>query len=271
MLPMHSDADAPGFLPLQQSAVYAAAARACGARTREIDLDHGRALAVERGGVRMVFRGPVWTGQIAAEDRRAEVRRLARRVGVTVVTPEEPVAGFGLVPLVTPLHHAVWDLWGELRAGLDPRWRNHLAGAERRLLTIRPGGPATLEALLAADLVQRQARGYRTLPASFTRALDPAALRLWDWRHDGSMAAAMCFVRHGATATYHLSWAGPAARERSIHQVMLWQAALALRGEGVRWLDLGSVDTEAAPGLARFKLGTGARLHRLGATCLVLP
>ena len=44
-----------------------------------------------------------------------------------------------------------------------------------------------------------------------------------------------------------------------------------LRAEGVRWLDLGSVDTEAAPGLARFKLGTGAALKRLGATCLVLP
>ena len=50
-----------------------------------------------------------------------------------------------------------------------------------------------------------------------------------------------------------------------------WQAAQALRAEGVRWLDLGSVDNEAAPGLARFKLGTGARLCRLGATCLVLP
>ena len=52
---------------------------------------------------------------------------------------------------------------------------------------------------------------------------------------------------------------------------MLARAAEALRAEGVAWLDLGSVDTEAAPGLARFKLGTGAELRRLGATCLVLP
>jgi hypothetical protein len=44
-----------------------------------------------------------------------------------------------------------------------------------------------------------------------------------------------------------------------------------LWAEGVRWLDLGSVDTEKAPGLARFKLGTGAELKRLGATMLVLP
>jgi hypothetical protein len=52
---------------------------------------------------------------------------------------------------------------------------------------------------------------------------------------------------------------------------MLLQAVEALRAEGVLWLDLGQVDTEAAPGLARFKLGTGADLRRLGATCLVLP
>ncbi|MGL4236328.1 hypothetical protein [Tabrizicola sp.] len=53
--------------------------------------------------------------------------------------------------------------------------------------------------------------------------------------------------------------------------MMLTRAAEALAAEGVRWLDLGSVDTEAAPGLARFKLGTGAGLRRLGATMLVLP
>jgi lipid II:glycine glycyltransferase (peptidoglycan interpeptide bridge formation enzyme) len=83
--------------------------------------------------------------------------------------------------------------------------------------------------------------------------------------------AAMCFVVHGASASYHLGWGSDAAKAAGVHGVMLVQAAEALRTEGVRWLDLGSVDTEAAPGLARFKLGTGATLRRLGATCLVLP
>ena len=85
------------------------------------------------------------------------------------------------------------------------------------------------------------------------------------------MQAAMCFVRHGGTATYHMGWAADAARAQGVHGVMLWQAALALRAEGVGMLDLGQVDHEAAPGLARFKLGTGAALVGLGATVLVLP
>jgi len=52
---------------------------------------------------------------------------------------------------------------------------------------------------------------------------------------------------------------------------MLTRAAKALAAEDVRWLDLGSVDTEGAPGLARFKPGTGAELRKLAATLLVLP
>lgn len=51
---------------------------------------------------------------------------------------------------------------------------------------------------------------------------------------------------------------------------MLWQAALVLRGQGVQRLDLGAVDA-TNPGLARFKLGTGARLVSLGPSSLVLP
>jgi Acetyltransferase (GNAT) domain len=263
--------DKPAFLPMQQSTVYAVAAQACGARARFIDLGVGQALSIERRGVRMVFRGPVWRGPVAADDRCRAIRQLALHPGVTLVTPNEPVRGFGLVPLVTPIHHAVWDLASDLRAGLDPRWRGPLLAAERRGLCVRTDGEDTLEALLAAELPLRRARGYRTLPPAFTRALPKGALRLWDWQHNGALGAAMCLVRHGTTASYHLAWAGPAAREREVHRLMLWRAALALRDEGVRWLDLGSVDSMAAPGLARFKLGTGAALHRLGATLLVLP
>jgi hypothetical protein len=268
---MTDDFATPGFLPFQQSAVYAAAARACGAGVRLVDLGVGRALCVERFGLRVVFRGPVWDGALPEADRRRAVRRLARRLGPTLVTPEEGLSGLGLMPLVTPLHHAVWDLAGDLRAGLDPRWRNHLAAGERLGPVLRQGDAGVLERLLEADLPRRHERGYRALPAAFTRALPRGALRIWEWREGGEMGAAMCLVRHGATASYHLSWAGPAARAGAVHQVMLFHAAQALRDEGVRWLDLGSVDSERALGLARFKLGTGAGLRRLGATMLVLP
>lgn len=251
------------FLPLQQSAAYGDAAAACGARVRWLEGAEGPVLAVERGRLRLISR----VGGLS----RPALRRLARWPGLTIITPEAELRGFGLIPLVTPFHHAVWDLAGALRAGLAGKWRNRLVAAETAGVRVRRGDRGTLERLIRAEAQQRQARHYRALPEGFTRALPADALRLWDWHQAGETAAAMCFVVQGATATYHLGWGSEAARAAGVHGVMLMQAAKAMRADGVRWLDLGSVDTEAAPGLARFKLGTGAELRRLGATCLVLP
>jgi hypothetical protein len=270
---------AAGGAGLQQSAGYGAAMSACGARVRRaLVRDAGRDVAlaqvVERRGLRLILRGPVW---LCDCDRRQVLRRLARHAGPVVATPEEAVAGLGLVPLVTPRHHALWDITpapGALRAAMDPRWRHALARAERAGPRIGRNRQGALAALIAAEGDQRRARGYRALPATFTRAFaegDARAVTVLDWRQDGRTEAAIALLHHGSVATYHLAWAGPKARAAGLHRVMLWQAALSLRTAGVRRIDLGDVNSESAPGLALFKLGTGAALHRLGATVWVLP
>jgi hypothetical protein len=263
--------DAESFLPFQQSPPYRSAVEACGARAGIADLGWGTAQWVQRGRLRLVSRGPVWAGAVAAEAQRQALRRLARWPGATFATPESPICGPGLIPLVTSMHHALWALGPELRRGMAGKWRNRLAAAERDGVRVGPGGAGVLERLLAEDARQRRARRYLAFSERFTRALPAAALRLWEWRLAGEIAAAMCFVVHGGSASYHLGWSNAAARAAGVHAVMLAQAAEALVGEGIGWLDLGVVDTEAAPGLARFKLGSGAVLRRLGATCLVLP
>ncbi|MBE2276241.1 MAG: GNAT family N-acetyltransferase [Rhodobacteraceae bacterium] len=242
-----------------------------GARAFRADLGCGEALVLERPGLRLVTRGPHWAEGTSGGDRRQALRRLARFPGVLMVTPEEPLRGFGLVPIVTPMAVAFWDLTGDLRAGMAGKWRNRLARAERSDPRLGRGGAETLRHLVAAEAAQARARGYRGHPAAFTLALPPDALRLWEWVHAGQRAAAMAFVVEGAAATWHLSWAAPEARARGIPGLMLTRAAEALQAEGIRRLDLGTVNGEAAPGLLRFKLGTGARLHRLGATAWVLP
>lgn len=259
------------FLPLQQSPVYATALATLGARIRWLDLDCGRALAVERGRLRMVMRGPVWQVRVGADLQRAALRRLARWPGLTLVTPDAPLTGFGLVPLVTAQHQAIWDLGQDLRAGMVGKWRNRLVAAEAAGPHPQQADAQMLDHLIAAEARQRLTRRYRALPEAFTRALPQSALRLWEWRQAGELAAAMAFVVHGTSASYHLGWASDAARAAGAHAVMLTRAAGALWTEGVRWLDLGTVDTEANPGLARFKLGTGATLRQLGPTLLVLP
>ncbi len=254
-----------------QTAAYAAAAQTAGARTFRADLGCGTALVLERPGLRLVTRGPVWQPGLPAATRRRALRRLARFPGALIVTPEDPIPGFGLVPLVTGMTVALWDLTGDLRAGMAGKWRNRVLAAERSTPLVVRAGPKALPPLVAAEAAQARARGYRGHPPAFSLALPPASLRLWEWRPAGQVAAAMAFVVEGQGAWWHLSCATDEARARGIPGLMLTRAAESLQAEGVTRLDLGTVDGTAAPGLLRFKLGTGARLHRLGATALVLP
>ncbi len=256
---------------LQQSWRYGEVAAGMGARVaRALVLDAGREVAVaqvlSRRGMRLCSRGPVW---LAKTDQRAALRRL----GPVLATPEGTVAGFGILPLITPRHHAIWDLRPDLatlRAGMDPKWRGRLTGAERGGIVIADD-PEALDPLIAAEAFQRRARGYRTLPGSFSRVWPAKEAMVLSWAPAGHMEAAAMFLIHGTGASYHLSWASDAARAARAHWGILWAAVQRLRARGVVALDLGDVDTEGALGLARFKLGTGAALQRLGSTCLVLP
>jgi Acetyltransferase (GNAT) domain len=248
--------------PFQQSAPYAVAAGAMGARVGQGVFDGVPVQWLDRRGLRLISRSAA---------PRGVLRHLARHGGVTVATGL--VQGFGLVPLLTDRFVALWDVVADpavLRAQMNAKWRGHLTQAEARV-QVRRGGRGCLATLLEQEGAQRAARGYRALPAAFALALPTGALRLWEWRHGGQMQAAMCFVRHGDWATYHISWASDVARSHAVHQVMLWHAMCALRDEGVRTIDLGDVNTDANPGLARFKLGTGAGLVRVGQTAWVLP
>mgnify|MGYP000091342633 CR=1 FL=1 len=56
------------------------------------------------------------------------------------------------------------------------------------------------------------------------------------------------------------------AAETLALRALAWLAA-----KGLRPLDLGVLNAEGASGLARFKLGTGARVGRLGGTWVYWP
>ena len=244
---------------LQQSRGYAVAMAAMGARVRQFRAGDSGAQVIERRGLRLIQR---------AEVSVQAVRALARHMGATVATG--PFRGAGIVPLITAPIHAEWDLTPEpsiLRAGLHGKWRNALRRGEG--LSLGRDDPRALADLLRHGAAQARARRYRGLPDAFVTHWGEQRLLL-HCRHKGQLAAAMLFLIHGRAATYHLGWTSAEGRAWQAHRVMLWQGALSLRDRGVWRLDLGAVDA-GAPGLARFKLGTGARLVDLGPTSLVLP
>jgi hypothetical protein len=265
--------------PLTQSDVFAAGLRALGRPARLVDLDGaGRMLVVERrvpllGPVGACLRGPVW----ACADSALRTDVLARR-GPALIEAEEP-PGAGYIQVMTGATVAEIDLAGapsDWRARMAGKWRNRLVRAEGAGLVLRdmPVAGAALDHLLAAEAAQRAARRYRALPLALVPAMAaaaPRALRLFRAEARGDVLAAMLFVRHGAVATYHIGWAAPAGRKVEAHNLILWQAMGWLAARGVRRLDLGTVDTVGAPGIARFKIGAGADLRVLAGSWLRLP
>ena len=77
--------------------------------------------------------------------------------------------------------------------------------------------------------------------------------------------------RQGTTATYHISWSSEEGRERNAMNLLLWQAIRELKKKGVRTFDLGGVDTDHTPGVARFKLITGGEVLSQSGTWLLRP
>lgn len=273
---------APGHASaFQQAALYGALAAARGRRVLRLEITHeGRRIAlaqmIGRGRLWLLSRGPVFAPDLDRSLRVAALRRIARRWGIIFATPDAPLAGIGLVPLITSRHHALWSLQPNpeaLRAGLAGKWRNRLVAAERAGLRVR--FEPEIDWLLAADAAQQRARGYRALPPGFTRAwadrspADLLALRIEDTK--GQRLAGGIFLLHGEGASYHIGWTGPQGRMSGAHNLMLWHAALRLKARGIRQLDLGAVDSEDGAGRMRFKLGPGAQPHSLGATLWVLP
>jgi len=185
----------------------------------------------------------------------------------------------GYFRLHKPAKVAEWDISKPepaLRAGLRKTWRHDLARAEASGLKLAiTQMPNTSDHwLLMAEQAQARARRYRALPLWITRAwatLHPKDAVLIEARLRGELVAGMVFLRHGDVATYHIAHSTDAGKAAGAHRQMLWRAALHFAKRGVVRMDLGVVDHAHSEGLARFKLGTGAKVRTLGGTWLLLP
>lgn len=285
-------------MPMQQHPTYASACAALGRRMRWFCLGPravptATALVLCRrwpglGNVALVSRGPVWTDDLTPDARKAAlvalVARLRRDHAAVIVTPD-PVAGgdpldhTGALPLVTPMTVAMLDLTGDTakrRARLRGKWRNALVRAEAAPLCITASHmPARVDHwLLRFETAQARVRGYRGLPAAFAVAwtrMSPNDTLLLTAEDGTGPVAGMLFLRHGKAASYHTGWTSATGRSTGAHARLMWEGIARLADGGVTRLDLGMIDTHHVPGIARFKLGTGAVPVTLGATRIAAP
>ncbi len=277
------------LLPLQQHPNFAKAVLAMGGTARVMTMRNrsrriGNALMVKRSLVRlatvgMVSQGPVWSPDTTIDHRIDAYRSMVKdglRVVNSVDGDEVALAQSGFRKFATHSTVVEWDLSAgnaQRRAGMTQNWRNRLSKANRnglgcRSLRYEPGGE---DWFLRAEALQRRSRKYRTLPLRFTTRymqVNPNDSRLFVAFDGRERVAAALVLIHGLVATYHIGWTSQLGRELCAHNLILDQAAEWLTGRGVARFDLGTIDTDHAPGIARFKLGTGAASRPLGGTWL---
>lgn len=194
--------------------------------------------------------------------------------------PNEVVRGVGLLigqgnhglPLMTPAHVAVLDISDKDRlwTGMHQKWRNRLRSAQsNRLDQCRS---TCLDQVLESEARNRRILKYRSLPLEFIRALcEKGRYQVFHAQNDGQIVASALFYFFGCQASYLIGWSNEIGRSTNAMNLVIWDAIGWLSENGINSLDLGQLDTVNAPGLARFKLGTGARPVGLGATHLFLP
>lgn len=231
------------------------------------------------GRVDLISRGPVWREARFGRDWLARWQR--RHDGRPLVLNADGMEAVdlrraGFWPLMTPVSLALCDLapGGSMRARLHQKWRNRLVRAEAAELSVTLKPLSRDHWLLRAEAVQQRAKGYRGLPPTFAAAyaaVNPGCAWAITAEHGDGPVAGGVFLRHGAMATYQIGFSSDAGRALNAMNLVLWHAMEALSEAGVRRLDLGTLNTQDAAGLARFKLGTGAQMHRLGGTWLHLP
>lgn len=239
--------------------------------------------------VALCSRGPIWRKSLSPIEQTQVYQSLKRTLPlaglrVMLVTPEQSVGESNGLPtirrVVTGMSTVLLDLnpsMEQLRANLEHRWRHQLANSESSGLRVERVGTQLnqFQWLLEAEIAQRQDRGLDGLPPAFvqryTLTRTPAASTILTLRADAGRerVAAMMFLIHGASATYHIGWTSDAGRDAHAHNLILWKAIEELKARGIQQLDLGGVNTIRSAGVARFKLRTGGKLVTLAGSYLL--
>jgi len=272
-------------LPLWQTEEWAKTLRDLG-RDAWIEPLHGvgQVLVVSRslgpfGTLRFASRGPQWSAETSEEDR-IEALREAR---LHVINPDQidptVLRSAGYLPLFKPKQVARLSIAGSFDDQLSKarvKWRNAVRQGLKKKLWVShdPFNADQHGWIFAEDRKQQKKKGFRSphpvLTRCFAQTNSGQVMVSQMWQGSGVIAA-MVFLRHGTSATYHIGWTSDAGRAARAHHVILMKATQELSKKGVSQIDLGFYDTTNAPGLAMFKRGSGADIQSLGGTWIRHP
>ncbi len=272
-------------LPLWQSEEWARTLRSLG-RDAWIEPFEGagQALVVTRsfgpfGKLRFASRGPQWADGASQDDRIHALEAIKLNALNPNSEDRDVLEHAGYLQIVKPKQVAVLPVaenFNDQLMATQTKWRNALRqGLRKKLWTSHDRfDPKSHDWIFGEDRKQQRKKGFRSPHPILTRCFaqtNPGHVMVSQMWQGSGIIAAMVFLRHGAMATYHVGWTSAAGRAARAHHVLLTKAAQELRRSGVQFIDLGLYDAKGAPGLARFKRGSGANVHTLGGTWLHHP
>lgn len=231
-------------------------------------------VAVRVLGQLMTSRGPIWEADTELYAKEVALAKAGLRLINAVSAQDDVLNAAGFRKLATAASVAELDLRGYTTtrlAATHGKWRNRWRRAQEAPVILKQErfDRVTPQWLLGADRAQQLHKRFRSLPHGLIDALaDQQAVTVHVADLDAEPLAAMLFITHRPVVTYDLGWISLAVRQWGLHHRILIAAAAQFADQGYCLVDLGTVDTENAPGLARFKIGTGAAIRPLGGSWL---
>lgn len=210
----------------------------------------------------------------AIEDEYLDKRRLFLRVlpnafagSSRAATMEAAFRRFTLEPLNpgNTYRTFVLDLSPSLevlRKGLDPKWRNKLAGAERNELKVIEGsGSPEYYSFCEIYNQMRKRKTFETTVdvEEFGRIQESLAehqrMRILICEDKGVPVAGLIASAMGDTAIYLLGATSNDGLKSKGAYLLHWIMIQWLKKTGIRWYDLGGIDPKTNPGVHTFKKG----------------
>ncbi len=203
--------------------------------------------------------------------RRGLVLRIAPTVGEPAwndrVIETFEALGFALSNDARPYRTQMLDLarpLGEIRSGLEQKWRNGLNRAERNGLTVRAGTDnASFESFVRLYAALQVRKGFDVdLDAGFYARVqrelvvdEQFVMSLAEF--EGRAVAGHLASIAGDTCVYLLGASDPTGLAQKASYLLQWRAITDAQMRGCRWYDLGGIDPQGNPGVHHFKSGLG--------------
>ena len=150
----------------------------------------------------------------------------------------------------------------ELRKGLDAKWRNKLAGAEKNELKVIAGnGSAEFNAFCGIYNQMRKRKTFETTVDTdeFGRMQEVLSesqrMRVLICEDKGVPVAGVVASAMGDSAIYLLGATSDDGLKSKGAYLLHWTMIQWLKSNGIRWYDLGGIDPEGNPGVYSFKKG----------------